>query len=110
MTTRTRQQVREHETGRLTIALAAAAAGLKSAEGVWGVWADSVRQDVEQRLGVTYTENDPLVLEDPEFSAALDVGTALDEARTAFAHLQRVARRAGIGKPSDPGDSGEGEQ
>jgi hypothetical protein len=96
MSTRTRAEVRQDETARLAAALAAADAGLKGAAAVWGVWADTVRQDVEQRLGVTYGDGDLPVLEDQEFGAALDVGTEIDRVREALDSLLRVAYRAGI--------------
>jgi hypothetical protein len=47
----------------------------------WGVWADSVRQDVEQRHGVAYEPDDQVVLDDPEYSRVLDLGSAISEIR-----------------------------
>ena len=54
----------------------------------WGVWTDTVRQDVEVCHGVAYPapieETDAIVLGDPEYGAALDCGTALDQAKQAL--------------------------
>ncbi len=54
----------------------------------WGVWADTVRQDVETRHGVAYPapieDADAIVLGDAEYGAALDCGTALDQVKQAL--------------------------
>lgn len=50
-----------------------AVAELKAALQAWGLWADSVRERAEQRLGVTDLD-DRRVLSDPEYGQALDAG------------------------------------
>ena len=83
------------ELDRLVVALGNAVTELESARASWGVWADTVRERVEQRLDRTYQENDPLVLADPEYGHALDQGTpvieALESARRAFEQTRKMA-------------------
>ena len=62
--------------GRAGPGPAACGAGGSRADGglqAWGVWAESVRERAEQRLGVTDLE-DPRVRCDPEYAQALDAG------------------------------------
>ena len=51
----------------------------------WGVWADTVRQDVEARHGVAYPapieEADAIVLGDPRTARLLRVTVVLSETR-----------------------------
>jgi hypothetical protein len=60
-------------------ALEAAEEATEKAAFVWGLWADSVRQDVEQRHGVAYEPDDQAVLDDPEYSRVLDLGSTINE-------------------------------
>jgi hypothetical protein len=64
------------------------------------VWADSVRQDVEARHGVSYEPDDLPMLEDPEYGCALDVGKELGALREQLAALADRFRDAEVGKRS----------
>jgi hypothetical protein len=68
-------------------AIAAARQALDQTEHTWGVWADSVRQDVEARHGVDYEPDDQVILKDPEYSRALDVRLDLDKVKHELATL-----------------------
>lgn len=79
---------------------------LTKARSVWGTWADTVRQGAEARHQVGYTEADPVILEDGEYSDALDLGTELDRrrrfARAGPAHTpRRVAGQSELGVRQD---------
>ena len=72
----TRKRDAEAMRQRLTKATAA----VRATREVWGLWADSVRQDAEARHGVAAGAD----LKDPEHWLALDCGAALDQARQAL--------------------------
>jgi hypothetical protein len=63
-----------------------ASAALRALDASWGVWADTVRQTVEERHGVAYPvpieEADKVLLDDPEYVAALGLGRAIDQAKS----------------------------
>jgi hypothetical protein len=84
------------ELGRARLHAGRAVAELTAALQAWGLWADSVRQRAEQRLGVTDLD-DQRVLSDLEYGQALDAGGV-------FAAALRAARAAGsAGGPDLPG-------
>ena len=94
---------RKTDTATLRARLNAATAALNALEASWGLWADSVRQDAEARLGVTPRDD---LMQDPEYGFALDVGTALDQARTGlataatrFSDAEQCNRQARISAP-----------
>jgi hypothetical protein len=68
-----------------------ASAALRALDASWGVWADTVRQTVEERHDVAYPvpieEADKVLLDDPEYTAALGLGCSIEQAKSA---LQRV--------------------
>jgi hypothetical protein len=69
---------REREAQAMRGRLAAAIAAVNTLDASWGVRADSVRQDAEARHGVAYPvaveDADPVLMDDPEYAAALDAG------------------------------------
>ena len=69
---------------------------IRALEGAWGVWADSVRQEAEDRLGVAYPESpevsEPVVMTDGEYGRALDVGASVYRLQAA---LQEVVNTLG---------------
>jgi hypothetical protein len=83
-----RGALRGHEAKAMRKRLDAAIAAVDALELAWGIWADSVRQDVEVRHGVAYPvpieEADAVVLNDREYGTALDCGTALDRVKQAL--------------------------
>ena len=83
-----RRTMRMREVRDVRRRLDAVIAAVDALDMPWGVWADTVRQDVEARHGVAYPapieEADAIVLRDPEYGAALDCGTALDQAKQAL--------------------------
>jgi hypothetical protein len=80
-------KTRQADGSRFAASLTATSSAIESArEAVanaafaWGLWADSVRQDAELREGGELAWlGDPAVLEDPEYSHALDLGSAINE-------------------------------
>ncbi len=108
MTTSTRtrtntKKVRRSEADQLADTLTQAQTVITQARWVWGLWADTVRQEAEAAHGVGYKPDDPLILTDEEYRDALDLGTELDQALTGvsalvdhFRHIeQRAAEAAG---------------
>jgi hypothetical protein len=81
-----RSDVRKREAADTRTAIIRTRADLTGLREAWGVWADSVRQDSEQRNGVPAGDMGAGILTDPEYGCALDIGTDLDE-------LQRVLDR-----------------
>jgi hypothetical protein len=78
--------------------LAAAAAELEAACRAWGVWADEVREQAEQRLGSGPC--DPRVCSDPEYARALDAGGPfIEAARVAATALERAGCEMPAGLP-----------
>lgn len=71
---------RKSDAANMRHRLTEATAAVQAARSVWGVWADSVRQDAEARHGVAAGAD----LKDPEYWLALDCGPALDQARQAL--------------------------
>jgi hypothetical protein len=75
----------------------AAIAAVGALDMSWGVWADSVRQDVEARHDVAHPvpieAADAVVLHDPEYGAALDCGTALDQVKQALQNASPASVR-----------------
>jgi hypothetical protein len=68
--------------------LSEAVTAVRALEGAWGLWADSVRQEVENRLGVAYPVpleiSEPIVMADGGYCRALDVGVAVDRLQVAL--------------------------
>ncbi len=62
---------------------------LKAARQAWGCWADGVRQQAEDRLGVTDLR-DQRVMDDLEYGRALDLGTPVTGAVDAAEAVERV--------------------
>jgi hypothetical protein len=71
-----------------------AAAELKAARQAWGVWAEGIRRRAEKRLGVT-DFRDQRVMDDLEYTRALDMGTAYIEAVTAAEAALKAGRCSG---------------
>lgn len=93
-------KTRQADGSRLATSLTATSDAVEGAEEAaagtefaWGVWADSVRQDVEHRHGVSYEPDDPVILEDPEYGRVLDIGGAISEIKGELGALsERWAR------------------
>jgi hypothetical protein len=83
-----RRTMRVREAREVRRRLDAVIAAVDALDMPWGVWADTVRQDVEARHGVAYPapieETDAVALRDPEYGAALDCVTALDRVKQAL--------------------------
>jgi hypothetical protein len=82
------------ELDRARVHVERAVAELKAARQAWGVWADGIRQQAEERLGVTGQR----VLGDLEYARALEVGAAYIAAvNAAGAALEAGGRGGGNG-------------
>jgi hypothetical protein len=71
--------------------LHAACGMVRALDAAWGLWADAVRQVVDERHGVAYPvaieEAHKVLWDDPEYGGALDLGRSIDHAKAA---LQRM--------------------
>ncbi len=79
-----------------------AVAELKAARQEWGVWAEGIRRQVEERLGVTGLR-DERVMDDPQYAWALDMGTVHIGAVNAAEAALKAVRASGNGV-TGPGD------
>jgi hypothetical protein len=93
-----RARLRTHDAARMAAALEMARKALETATTTWGLWADDVRADVEARLGRVYEPDDPVLLVNPEFGTALDVGGAIDELSAQLASVTEKFARAESGQ------------
>jgi len=71
-----------------------AVAELKAARQAWGVWADGIREQAEQRLGVSDLR-DARVMDDLEYARALDMGAPYIGAVNAAEAALKAARSGG---------------
>jgi hypothetical protein len=70
---------RADEATRIRSLLKQARNAVEGAAGVWCLWADSVRKDIEAQHGASYEPDDPALLKDPQYGRVPDIGAQIGE-------------------------------